>query len=59
MLDLGAFAGAEALGRAPPVKHRRILDPGHYQTLITPANLAVSLSQQGKHTEAVEILRDV
>ena len=38
---------------------RRVLGRDHHHTLTTSANLAFSLSEQGKYTEAVEIQREV
>ena len=38
---------------------RRILGQDHCDTLTTSANLARSLSEQGKHAEAMEIEREV
>ena len=38
---------------------RRILGRDHRETLVMSANLAVSLSWQGKHAEATEIEREV
>ena len=38
---------------------QRVLGRDHHQTLATSANLATSLLRRGKHTEAVEIEREV
>ena len=36
-----------------------MIGPDHNNTIATSANLAVSLGCQDKHTEAVEILREI
>ena len=38
---------------------RRVLGADHPDTLTTANNLAISLSHQGKHAEAEEMLREV
>ena len=55
----GGYSEAEAIGRRSLEKRRRIFGRDHRETLATSANLATSLSAQGKHTEAVEIAREV
>ena len=59
LFDLGECAGAEALSRGTLAKRRRVLSRDHHLTLVTFANLALSLSAQGKHTEATEFYREV
>ena len=54
-LDLGEYAEAEALCRSALEKRRRNLVRDHRDTLVSSGNLVVSLSEQGKHTEAAEI----
>ena len=38
---------------------RRILGSGHRDTLVMSGNLAISLPEQGKHAESMEIEREV
>ena len=52
MGSLREYAEAEALGRGTIAKWRRILGIYDHRTLATFANLAISLSAQGKHVKA-------
>ena len=51
------YADAEALGRVTLEKQLRIFGRDHRETLVSSGNLALSLAEQGKHTEALEIER--
>ena len=59
LLRLGEHAEAEALGRETLEKRCRVLGRDHFDALTASANLAVSLSAQGKLAKAVEIERGV
>ena len=56
---LGEYAEAEAICQRTLEKFRHSCGPDHRDTLVTSANLAFSLSHQGKHVEAVQIQREV
>ena len=59
LFSLEEYAEAGILGRGILEKQRRVLGRDHFDTLATSANLASSLSRQGKHADAAEIEREL